>query len=112
MKNLFTSAAAIILFAAATLVAKPLAITFTAENNYQGAIGVITINTPQGPGYLNVPGPGAFSTQIPTTCSDVVINGYVIFQGQSARAKALDGRYISVKWAATNVIVIDPLENN
>lgn len=112
MKNLFNSIAALVLFAAVTVFAKPLDVTFTAQNNYPGPLGNITINTSQGPSMLFVPGPGVFSKPIPANTQNVVINNHVIFQGQAGTAKLETGAWVKVRWTATNVIVVDPGEAN
>jgi hypothetical protein len=111
MKNLFISIAALSLFVAVTVFASPLA-TFTAQNNYSGVVGTVTVNTSAGPAYLNVSGPGAFTTQIPGTVNNVVINNYVIFQGTTGMARLANGKSIKVSWSGTNVIIINPEEAN
>ena len=111
MKNLFISIAALSLFVAVTLFASPLA-TFTAQNNYVGIVGTVTVNTSEGPAYLNVPGPGPFSIQISGAVNNVVINSYVIFQGLPGTARLANGATVKVSWSGPNVIVIDPGENN
>ena len=112
MKNLFNSIAALVLFAAVTVFAKPLDVTFTAQNNYPGSLGHITINTPQGPSMLFVPGPGLYTQPIPANASNVIINNYVIFQGQYGTAKLPNGAWVKVSWSSTNVVIVNPVENN
>lgn len=111
MKNLFNVIAAFTLFVAVTLFASPVN-NFTAKNNYNGSLGVIQINTTAGPIHMGVPAKGEFTMPVPGPINNVVINNYIIFQGQTGTARLDNGAVVRVSWETPSVIVIDPGENN
>jgi hypothetical protein len=112
MKNFLYSITAVALFLAATLTAKPLDITFTANNNYEGPVGIITINTASGPSYLDVTGSGQFNISIPSATTGLVINSYIIFAGVDGTATLPNSDKVKVTWSSPSIIVIDTEENN
>ncbi len=111
MKNLFNVIAALTLFVAVTVFASPVN-NFTAKNNYAGPVGVVRLNTAAGPVYMNVPSQGEFTMPVSDPVNSVVINNYIIFQGQIGTATLDNGAKVKVSWEGPNVIIINPEENN
>jgi hypothetical protein len=112
MKKILYPMVAVALIIAATLIAKTQTVTFTANNNYSGSVGTITINDGVGPTYLNVPSSGQFQTYTTTAPINVVINGQTIYGGVSGSVTLPNSDKITVTWSGPSIIVIDPSETN
>src|SRR5689334_11111603 len=98
MKKIIYSFAAVALLLAATLIAKTQTETFTANNNYNGSVGTVTINYVGGPSYLGVTSQGQFQTSIEGYATSVVINGQTVNSGVPATVTLPNSDKIDVSW--------------
>lgn len=112
MKKVLFSTAAVALLLVATLIAKTQTEYFTANNNYNGSVGTITINGGGTPTYLNVPSSGQFQTTTTVPPINVVINGQTVYAGVGAEVTLPNSDKVDVSWSGPSIIVIDPGEAN
>ncbi len=84
--------------------------TFTVQNSTPVNVGTITIGeADMGTAYVNVPGPGTFSTSLTATAVSCVINGQPCLQGQPTWIKIDAHTAVRATWT-TNIVVVDQSE--
>jgi hypothetical protein len=76
------SISALLVIALATVVIAKVNAIATVQNNTPNDLGVVAVYVGSTPFYVNVPGPGAFNVNVPSTPTSVVVNNYVVMQGQ------------------------------
>jgi len=80
--------------------------TATVQNNTTENLGNVAIYASGQPYYIYVPGPGQFPIYVPTTPEMVVVNSYVIPQGQYGIVTLSSGTKVKVT-VSGNIVVID-----
>ena len=109
MKNIIKSISlvAVLLVALTTIsAAHSNSVIATVQNNTTNNLGTVTIYASGLPFYVNVPGQGAFNVTVPTTPTSVVVNSYVIQQGQYGIVTLPSGVKVKVTLSG-NIVVID-----
>jgi hypothetical protein len=108
MKNLIRSISlvAVLLIALTTISAAHANATATVQNNTTENLGSVAIYASGLPFYVNVPGQGVFPVNVPSTPTSVVINSYVVLQGQYGIVTLPSGTKVKVTLSG-NIVVTD-----
>jgi uncharacterized membrane protein YciS (DUF1049 family) len=109
MKNMIRSISlvAVLLVALTTISAANANSTATVQNNGVQNLGTVAVYASGSPYYVNVPGPGSFPVNVPSTPTSVVVNNYVIQQGQYGIATLPSGGTVKVTVSGNNIVVQD-----
>ncbi|MEP7235642.1 MAG: hypothetical protein ABI778_10125 [Ignavibacteriota bacterium] len=109
MKNQIRSISLVALFliALTTIGAAHANYTATVQNNSPYALGTVQINSDGHAYYVNVPGPGAFPVQVLSQPSFVVVNNFMVAQGQSLIVPLQNGKRVKVTVGGGNIVVQD-----
>ena len=93
------SLVAVLLVAMSTISAAHANSTATVQNNTTYNLGTVAIYASGQPYYVYVPGPGAFPIYVPTMPTSVVVNSYVVQQGQYGIVTLPSGTKVKVTLA-------------
>ncbi len=86
--------------------AHPSSVTATVQNNTTNNLGTVSVYVGTTPYYVSVPQQGTFNVTVPSTPTSVVINSYVVLQGQSGIVTLLSGVTVKVTLSG-NIVVTD-----
>ena len=101
------SISALLVFALTTVVVGKVNSIATIENNTTYNLGTVAIYSGSTPFYVNVPSKGTYYTNVPSTPTMVVVNSYVVQQGQYGIVTLQSGVKVKVTLSGNNIVVQD-----